>query len=71
MSKKIRVQMKKGQSKVAYIKLPGYPKKLLPGVTCKTIGLEEIVSDYDGPTVNLDFNKDGTLIGIEILVMGE
>jgi len=69
MSQKIRVQMKSGQSKTAYIKLPGH--KPVPGAAFKTIRLESILSNYNGPMVNLDFNKAGTLIGIEILVLGK
>ena len=65
--KKIRVQMRRGQSDTAYIKLPGHPDKPKFGIVCKTIDLVEVIANYKGPRVMLNFNKDGKLIGIEIL----
>ena len=37
------------------------------GIVKRTITLDEVVADFKGPMVNLDFNEDGLLIGIEIL----
>jgi hypothetical protein len=37
------------------------------GVVSKTLILDALVLNYKGPRVHLDFNKDGTLIGIEVL----
>lgn len=50
----------------AYIELPGYRSE--PGIVKKTIRIESIIAKYKGPMVNLCFNADGRLIGIEILV---
>ncbi|WP_197532442.1 hypothetical protein [Symmachiella macrocystis] len=39
-----------------------------PGSVSKTIGLHEIIDDYQGPLVYLDFDGDKRLVGIEILL---
>ncbi len=51
----------------AYIKLPGFPKQPTSGCVARTIGLHEIIEDYKGPRVYLDFDSKKELIGIEIL----
>lgn len=66
--KKIRVKMNGEDSDTAYIALPGYPHQLQYGVVSKTICLDDVLDSFKGPRINLDFNKDGVLIGIEILV---
>ena len=63
---KIRVQLTRHAAHTAYIALPGYRKE--PGIVSKSLTLGALVKDYSGPSVNLDFGKDGRLIGIEILV---
>jgi len=66
--KKIRVKMTNDYSDSAYIGLPGYPEKPEFGIVSKTICLDDVLDGFKGPRINLDFNKDGVLIGIEILV---
>ena len=71
MKQKIRLKMSHKNSDTAYIALPGYPEPLVPGVVSKTLSLDDLIADYRGPSVNLAFREDGTLIGIEILVYSE
>ncbi len=52
---------------VAYLKLPGHPGSGIPGAVAKQIRLGEIISNYKGPDIYLDFNQDEMLIGLEIL----
>ncbi|MGA2500723.1 MAG: hypothetical protein ABSH20_23540 [Tepidisphaeraceae bacterium] len=52
-------------SHTAYVSLPGHRHE--PGIVKRTIDLAEIVKDYKGPRILLDFDKEATLIGIEIL----
>ena len=66
--KEIRVKMTNEHSDAAYIALPGHPEQLVQGVVSRTICLDDVINEFKGPRVNLDFNKDGVLIGIEILV---
>ena len=33
----------------------------------KTVSLRKIVGDYSGPDLNLDFDENNVLIGVEIL----
>jgi uncharacterized protein YuzE len=62
---KIRVQLAGADSHTAYVALPGYRPEF--GVVSKTISLDDLFDGYAGPRVHLDFDKDGRLIGIEIL----
>jgi len=65
--KKIRVKVSGIQSGTAYISLPGCPEEPQFGIVSRTICLDDVVDNFKGPRVNLDFNKEGGLIGIEIL----
>jgi hypothetical protein len=52
---------------VAYLRLPTYPA----GGTAKmsrTIRIHDLIGKYEGPDINLDFDEDGVLVGIELLV---
>ena len=51
---------------VAYLRLPGHPGTA-PGVVKRTLCLRELVGNYAGPDVNLDFGEGDVLIGIEIV----
>lgn len=64
MEKKIRVQFEGEDAHTAYVALPGHRHE--PGIVSKTVILGELI-DYKGPQIHLDLDKDGTLIGIEIL----
>jgi hypothetical protein len=54
-----------GKSELIYIQFPDFPAEETPGCIKKTIELKSLVN-YEGKTVNLDFDKDNNLIGIEI-----
>jgi uncharacterized protein YuzE len=62
---KIQVNLSRDEARVTYIALPGHRSRA--GIVSKTIVLDAIL-DYTGPLVHLDLDKNGTLIGIEILV---
>jgi uncharacterized protein YuzE len=49
-----------------YLYLPKHPKGTITGVVKKTISINDVLSDYKGIPLYLDFDKDGELIGIEI-----
>lgn len=53
---------------VGYLSMPDHPGNKVPGVVKKQLRLLEICSDYKGPDIYLDFDKDSHLIGIEVLV---
>lgn len=61
---KIRISLNKS-SDTLYVKLPGY--RIEPGIAAKTVDLSELVPDYVGPRIYLDFDEEGRLIGLEIL----
>ena len=66
MSNKIKVKMARPDSDTAYIALPGYPDPVKAGVVKKSVSLDDIY-DYEGPRVQLDFDENGKLIGVEIV----
>ncbi|TWU14016.1 hypothetical protein CA54_28580 [Symmachiella macrocystis] len=63
-----RIKFSSGQDEArsAYVTLPDNLET--PGSVSKTIGLHEIIDDYQGPLVYLDFDGDKRLVGIEILL---
>lgn len=52
---------------VAYVTLPEYPSVREAGIVKKTIQLREIIKDYEGADINLNFDESNTLIGVEIV----
>lgn len=67
MKKKITVDVVGKDAHTAYISLPGHPPKGTPGGVARTLGLHDLMKDYRGPRVHLDFSDAEVLIGIEIL----
>lgn len=51
----------------AYLTLPQHPGRGTYGCVKKTIRLYDLIADYKGPDIFLDFDAEGVLIGIEIL----
>ncbi len=51
---------------VAYLRLPGHPGTA-PGIVKKSVSLRELMHEYVGPDVNLDFCDGDRLIGIEVV----
>ncbi|WP_437315114.1 DUF2283 domain-containing protein [Sorangium sp. So ce385] len=51
---------------VAYLRLPSHPGTS-PCKMSKSVRLHDLIGDYDGPDVVLDFDIRGILVGIEIL----
>ena len=53
-------------SEIAYLYLPDHPKKQVAGLVKRQIRLSDLVSDYKGPVIYLDFDQSGAIVGIEI-----
>ena len=52
----------------AYLYLKGAPRdERRVGSVANTIILEDLIPGYLGPDIHLDFDKNGVLIGLEIL----
>jgi uncharacterized protein YuzE len=67
-NQKIRVTLHGEDADTAYIELPGHPGAGTPGCVSKTIRLDDLMKDFQGPMVNFDLDKSRRLIGIEIIV---
>jgi uncharacterized protein YuzE len=66
-SKKIVLKVSRGDEGVAYLYLPKHPKELTPGIVSKTVAITDLIENYKGVSLYFDFDKDGEIIGIEIL----
>jgi hypothetical protein len=62
----MQLEVSEDDEDVAYLRLPGHPGTR-PGVVKKTVNLRSVLGDYSGPDLNLDFDADNVLIGVEIL----
>jgi uncharacterized protein YuzE len=59
--------MHEGEDTVAYLELRDYPLIPTPGVSKRTVNVHELIENYDGPSLFIDFDADGKAIGIEVL----
>lgn len=72
MSKeKILIEPIQGDSDVCYVYLQEHSKlksgEIKAGETSKQLRLLNLIPDYKGPDIFLDFNNEGILIGLEFL----
>jgi hypothetical protein len=63
---KIQLQVSEDDEDVAYLRLSGHPGTVR-GVVKRTVALRKVLGDYSGPDLNLDFDENNVLIGVEIL----
>jgi uncharacterized protein YuzE len=66
MKRKMILTISDDDQDVAYLTLPGHPGRGTAGAVVKQTRLRDILT-YAGPDIYFDFDKDGDLIGIEIL----
>lgn len=65
-AKIIRLRMPDGDYHTAYLELADHPHQIVDCVK-RTVWLDELIPDYDGPSLTIEFNENGRAIGIEIL----
>jgi len=63
----ISLKISEDDPEVAYLYLPAHPGKEIFGVVKKQVRALDLIPNYKGPDVYLDFDGEGVLIGIEIL----
>jgi len=51
----------------AYLELPDYPPGGGVGIVKRTIDVQSIVENYNGPRLSIDFDAQNRPIGIEII----
>jgi hypothetical protein len=66
MKSKILLSISEDDENVAYLALPEHPGQGTLRATAKQIRLRDLMA-YSGADIHLDFDKDGQLIGLEIL----
>lgn len=63
-----RVRVHDNSDDTAYFELRDHPPENSRGCVCNTIALHLLLGDdYAGPALNLDFDHQGSPIGIEVL----
>ncbi|MCE2593851.1 DUF2283 domain-containing protein [Motilimonas cestriensis] len=66
--KKMNFEVSKYDSEIAYLSFPAHPGKGKKGIVMKQKELSSLIEGYKGPEVYLDFDENGELIGMEILL---
>jgi len=64
-SGKFSLKLSGGKHEDAYLQLPTFPTGKLK--TSRSIRLHDLIGKYEGPDINIDFDEQGILVGIEIL----
>mgnify|MGYP000072151894 CR=1 FL=1 len=59
------LRVSEDDANVAYLRLPTTPEGGWKASKC--VRLFNLIGKYEGPDVNLDFDEDGVLVGIEIV----
>ena len=62
----MQLDISEDDDEVAYLRLPTHPGTA-PGIARRSVRLRELLKDYKGPDINLDFDEGDVLIGIEIV----
>jgi hypothetical protein len=63
----LEVKVSDDDSGVAYLRLPGHPGFGSPGAVKKSVSVRDIIGEYQGPDITLDFDADNRIIGVEIV----
>ena len=66
-NKPIELKVSPNDDEVAYLYLPDHPRNGSTKKVEKQIEIRDIIEGYSGPDLYLDFDENGTLIGVEIL----
>lgn len=64
---KMTFKSAKGDPGVGYLYLVDHPGAGTPGCVAKQVRILDLVKDYRGPDIYLDFDKDGRAIGVEVV----
>jgi hypothetical protein len=63
---RFELRVSEDDADVAYLRLPSHPGTT-PCKMSKSVRLCDLIGNYEGPDVVLDFDLRGVLVGIEIL----
>lgn len=62
---RFELKVSEDDAEVAYLRLPMHSGQITR--ISKSVRLVDLMGEYDGPDVVLDFDMRGTLVGIEIV----
>ncbi|WP_062269775.1 DUF2283 domain-containing protein [Endozoicomonas arenosclerae] len=63
---KIKLKVSSSDPEVAYLYLPKHPQVAISGLVRKQLRLADLINDYKGPDIYLDFDEEGSIIGMDI-----
>ena len=66
-NKEMRLRQRAEEPGVAYLELHDHPHVLTRGLCKRTVDIHELIENYSGPRISIDFNSQGLPVGIEIL----
>ncbi len=67
MKVNIELELCDEDEEVGYLYLPKHPRNSASGIVKKTIAMSDLLEGYKGIPIYFDFDKEGELIGIEIV----
>ncbi len=63
---KLKLSVSRDDPSIGYLSLPDHPGSG-PGIVKRSVILADIIGQYDGPELVLDFDENERLIGVEII----
>ncbi len=65
--KQMRLRQRPEEPGAAYLELHDHPHVPTRGLSQRTVDVHELIEDFSGPRISIDFNSQGLPVGIEIL----
>ena len=62
------ILLSEDETNTVYIQLPDHPGRGTSGCVKEMLRLETVLTNYNLPMINLDFDENRNLIGLEIVV---
>lgn len=68
MKKEFRLYTLDDDPDTAYLAFPDHPGRGKHGVVNRVVRVQEVLENYQSADISLDFDEQGQVIGIEILI---
>jgi hypothetical protein len=63
----VRLRIYNENYHTTYVELADHPHESVFGCVRRSVNIHNLVEDYDGPAITIDFDEKNRAIGIEIL----
>jgi len=73
MKKKLDIRLRAhgGHGRAAYLELKDHPHEVTFGLVKRAIDVHELITEYNGPRITLEFDEHDRPVGIEIIYPDE